>query len=656
MNNTPADYERGIKRARAFMAFLSAALVLIGQTMLFTTPAKQETGIPVPFWLSLAGMLFFAASLAIKPPKFLAVYFDRLSLDGAAPWVLAAVTLSLLATLSMILFQRVSRINYGPVITLWFAGITCYVAAFLKDSLPNIHFRAWLKENRNELLLVSGVTLLAFLLRFYNLGSIPRVINGDEGLIGLAAQSTFQGALANPFALFENFGALYLLAINAVIEFFGPTMFSLRFLPAIGGILAIPAVYLLAREIAEKRVALIAATLLAFAHTHIHFSRTAAVAYIYGTWLIPLELYFLLSGLKNRSAWRAAIGGCLLAIHFSIYISAQIAAGVILIYILLSFLLFRGWFKAVGKAVAVFWGGFAIAIIPEAFYISQHMNEFTSRLNADGTFQTGWLEQTMSATGKGTVQILFERVIHAFLSLIYYPAIDFYGSPVPLLTLITAALFLIGLGITLWRFRSPEYLLLNCYFWGFTLAVGIFALPPTADTYRMLVVIPAAVIMAAIAIDQILEAVGVGWSSSRLAYAAITVLLILNISAHNVWVYYGDFAGRCLYADNMVGRFASYLGSVARTVKREDAIFLLSDDIYRYGTHLSADYLSNGRSITNVMDPVDTLEAIPGRVIIASPNRFDELTSWIADHPGGDVNYTYDCRNLIMISYYIPQR
>jgi hypothetical protein len=262
----------------------------------------------------------------------------------------------------------------------------------------------------------------------------------------------------------------------------------------------------------------------------------------------------------------------------------------------------------------------------------------------------------MSATGKGTVQILFERVIHAFLSLIYYPAIDFYGSPVPLLTLITAALFLIGLGITLWRFRSPEYLLLNCYFWGFTLAVGIFALPPTADTYRMLVAIPAAVIMAAIAIDQILEAVGVGWSSSRLAYAAITVLLILNISAHNVWIYYGDFAGRCLYADSTVGRFASYLGSFARTVKREDDIFLLSDDIYRYGTHLSADYLSNGRSITNVMDPVDTLEAIPGRVIIASPNRFEELTSWIANHPGGNVNYTYDCRNLIMISYYIPER
>jgi asparagine N-glycosylation enzyme membrane subunit Stt3 len=145
------------------------------------------------------------------------------------------------------------------------------------------------------------------------------------------------------------------MSITGVIGFFGPTMFSLRFLPAIGGTLAIPAVYLLAREIAGKRIALTAATLLAFAHAHIHFSRTAAVAYIYGTWFIPLELYFLLSGLKNRSAWKAAIGGCLLAFHFSIYISAH--RGGVILSTSVVFLLFR-----VDKAMEGnngFLGGFA---------------------------------------------------------------------------------------------------------------------------------------------------------------------------------------------------------------------------------------------------------------------------------------------------------
>jgi hypothetical protein len=67
----------------------------------------------------------------------------------------------------------------------------------------------------------------------------------------------------------------------------------------------------------------------------------------------------------------------------------------------------------------------------------------------------------MASTGQSAFQVLGGRVIHAFMSLIYYPTIDFYGSPVPMLTLFSAAMFLLGLGISLWRTRAPGYLLLN---------------------------------------------------------------------------------------------------------------------------------------------------------------------------------------------------
>ena len=655
MDRDRTDGERGVKRLRGAIAIIALSMILIGQTMLFTEPIKQDIGIPASFWLSLAGIFILVIGLALRPPKFLVTFFDRLPLDGAVPWVLAAVLLSALAAFSMVQFQKVARINYGPVIMLWFASIGCYITAFSKG-IPRIHVKTWWKENRTEILLAGGMTLLAFLVRFYRLGDIPRVINGDEGLIGLAAQSTSQGQMANPFALFENFGGLYLLAINTLFSLLGTSIFSLRLLPAAGGVLAIPAVYLLSREIAGKRVALISAALLAFSHAHIHFSRTAAVAYIQGTWLVPLELYFLLSGLKNRSAWRTAIGGCLLAVHFSIYLSAQIVVGILIVYLVLSLILFRTWIKTAARQVFVFWGGFLIALLPEAVFASQNTSEFFARLNADGTFQSGWLEQTMSLTGKGAVQILAERVIHAFLSLIYYPAFDFYGSPVPILTLVGAALFLIGMGIAIWRFRSPEYLLLNCYFWGFTFAIGIFALPPTADSYRMLAALPAALIMAAAALDQILHLVGLGWSTSRPAYAAITLFTIASLGFYNLWVYYGDFAGRCMYADSTVTRFASYLGSYARKVGAEDTVYLLSDDLYRYGTHASVDFLSGRHPIINLMESIDTLKTSPGEVIIANPNRFDELRNWVKSNPGGEMKYIYDCTNLIMITYSIPQR
>ena len=120
-------------------------------------------------------------------------------------------------------------------------------------------------------------------------------------------------------------------------------------------------------------------------------------------------------------------------------------------------------------------------IMPEFFFIIRNFNEFFNRLSQDGTFQSGWLAQTVINTGQNPVQVLAGRVVHAFLSLIYYPALDFYGSNIPMLTIFASVFFLAGLGIALLRVRKPGMLLLNGYFWAATLAVGIFSVPPSAD-------------------------------------------------------------------------------------------------------------------------------------------------------------------------------
>jgi 4-amino-4-deoxy-L-arabinose transferase-like glycosyltransferase len=654
MKSKKTDPNVTVNRIRGTFALLTVFLVIIGQTILYTSPVRQETGMPVFLWLCIAGVILFIGSLAFRPPHFLQLIFSKVQFTGSTPWVVVAIMLSLLATVSTVLFQKVGNLNYLPVISLWLSGAICYVAAFSKDIFSNLRWKSWLKTNRNEIIAIGVVALVGILVRFYHLGSIPRVINGDEGRLGLAAESTIKDPLSNPFALWDNIGALYLQGVYYVIKLLGATPFSLRLLPAIGGVLAIPALYLFARQVAGKRVALISAALLAFSHFHINFSRTAGADYIHTTWLVPLDLYFLLSGLEKRSFWRTALAGVLLAIYFSIFQTAQITIVIVFIYLLAVLLFFRSWFKAAGRQILVFWGGFLVPLLPEAFYIWQHPSEFLARLGASGTFQTGWLSQTMASTGQSAVQILAGRVLHAFLSLIYYPALDFYGSPIPPLTLISATLFLIGLGVSLWRTRTQNYLLLNSYFWGFTLAVGIFAIPPSADSYRMLIVLPAAILMAAIGFDQILAVVGLGWDKARLGYPLVASITLLSILATNLWTYFGDFAGNCRYADNPQGRFASYLGSYARTVKPEDTIYLLSNDIYFYGSHASVDFLSQGRKIINVKESVDTVTVSSGETIVANPDRFDELKSWVAAHPGGELYYFYDCTKTIMVVYQSP--
>lgn len=182
----------------------------------------------------------------------------------------------------------------------------------------------------------------------------------------------------------------------------------------------------------------------------------------------------------------------------------------------------------------------------------------------------------MQITGQSVVEILFGRVTHAFLSLIYYPAFDFYGSPAPMLSMISTVIFLAGLGIVLWRLKHPAYLLLNGYFWAATVAIGIFAIPPSADSYRMLMALPAAMIMAAIGLEEILEMLGITWENKRYAYTVSVCIVFVSLIVFNLWTYYFDFAGRCRFASNTEGRFASYFGgNWLRLIVKNKFIYLV---------------------------------------------------------------------------------
>lgn len=651
MPNRKSETNGDVMKARRLIAFVGFTLVLSSQLLVSSQPIINEMTVFPPYTgLAIVGLTVFFSSVVIKPTKFWQELSTRALFQDRIFWLLFAVTFSVLTAIGTTLFQQ----NYIPLVSLWLMSAMGYLLVFAEQRLSLEKLWLKIKENRVEILTVIAITILAAILRFFNLGQVPRVLDGDEGLVGLAAQATADGRLSNPFALWENFGALYLQMINGMLRLFGATPFALRLLPAIGGVLAIPSLYLFARQISGRRIALIAAIFLAISHTHIHFSRIASVAYIHGAWLVPLELYFLLSGLEKRSTWRTALGGILLAIHFSVYLTAQVIIALVLIYMVISFIINRSWFKEAYRAALAFWGGFLITILPEAFYISRNMAEFTNRISQNGTFQSGWLDATVQSTGQSAASVLFGRVVHAFMSLIYYPAFDFYGSPLPMLTVVSSMLFLIGLGMVFLRTRQPSCLLLNGYFWGTTISVGVFAIPPSADSYRMLMAFPAAVIMFAIGLDYILELFGIGWNTARNLYTFSASFVLLSLLVLNVWTYFGDFAGQCRFGGNLESRFASYLGSYVRTVTSESNIYLLSDDIYFYGSHGSTDFLSLRRPIINHPESLDTLSPITGETIIANPDRIQELEDWVRLHPGGEVRYQYDCTRTILLAYQIP--
>jgi hypothetical protein len=637
-------------------ALAGILLIAIGQYRLRTQVIDETKILPDSSWWFLLGMGILIISLFIRSGQRFQRIASRLNISETGFGVLASLLLCFLTIASYILFHTNGKVAYLSITLLWFATGIAYILAFRNRDHASFDIKKWYADHRTELILVILAVAIGAILRLYRLGDVPRIIDGDEGLIGLFAQSTKDGYLASPFALWENFGASYLQLVNFLFEIMGTSPSALRLLPAISGILAIPAVYLFARQVAGIRVALISAFLLAVAHSHIHFSRIASVGYIHGTWLAPLELYLLLSGLEKRSSWRMAAAGVLLAMHLQVYLTSQIIIGLVLVYMFISYLFLRNWFRPALRQVAVLWGGFTVALLPQLYFILNNSNEFFSRLSADGTFQSGWLTSTMTASGKSAIEILAGRVSHAFLSLIYYPAVDFYGSNAPLLNIFVAILFIMGLSIAIVRTKSPGFLMLNGYFWAGTFAIGVFSIPPSADSYRMLMTLPPVIVMAAMGLDHLMNMMGFSWEKSPGTYIFSATGVMVAMSIIGVWTYYFDFAGNCRYGGGQVGRFASYLGGYAGTVDQNSDIYLLSDSIYFYGTHASTDFLSQHRPIANYPEAMDSYEIKYGETIVASPPRIPELLTWAEAHPGGSLTRLYDCDNLILVAYQIPEK
>ncbi|PIZ24921.1 hypothetical protein COY48_00360 [Candidatus Collierbacteria bacterium CG_4_10_14_0_8_um_filter_43_86] len=162
-------------------------------------------------------------------------------------------------------------------------------------------------------------TLLGGLLRFWKLDSFPVSLNWDEASHGYNAYSILltgkdEWGVRFP-QIFRAFGdyklPLYIYLTTLPVWLFGLTTFSVRFISALAGTLAIPGIYLLTRELFSttsatqheittnnhgpitNNLALVTALLLAVSPWHFFISRPALEANLSLT-LIIFGFYFLL--------------------------------------------------------------------------------------------------------------------------------------------------------------------------------------------------------------------------------------------------------------------------------------------------------------------------------------------------------------------------
>ena len=227
------------------------------------------------------------------------------------------------------------------------------------------------------------IVALAFAVRVIGIDKYPVGFTQDEASFGYDAYSllkTGKDQWGERFPLvLRSFGdfklPLYSYLAIPTVAVFGLNEFAVRLPNAIFGGLAVIATYLMVREFKkeDRKLAILAALLLAFSPWHISLSRCAFEANL-TTFFIPFGVWLYLKGLKNKKWMFVAslsFGLNLFSYHTARLVTPVIFLGLYIFFVGLNGNFFRGLKKFVGKnklgfftfalffaisASSIFWG------------------------------------------------------------------------------------------------------------------------------------------------------------------------------------------------------------------------------------------------------------------------------------------------------------
>jgi 4-amino-4-deoxy-L-arabinose transferase-like glycosyltransferase len=356
-----------------------------------------------------------------------------------------------------------------------------------------------MRFSKRELLLLALITLLAAVLRLYRLDDIPPGLCGDTAYKGIGADRILMGEY--PIFFEESWGGIepmYMYLLAGLFAVLGSTTLIIKVLSAIIGIVTVPLLYLLVRRMLSSRaVALLASGFLAISYWHISYSRLGWEI-ILGPPFVILTLYLLWRALETHR-WRDFVwAGLALGASLYTYQAQRFLPILIVCYLLCRGLLEKGFWREYGAKVAL---SLAIAVLvfaPLGLYFATHSGAFLRRarevsifnpeMNPEGALRS-FLESSVKVLG--TYNVSGDPLWRHNL-----PGRPAFDIPI-------SVLFLLGLAISLTRWRQRPYSLL--LFWLVILTLPPVLTPPRDVPHfsRSVGALPAACVFPAIGMERL---------------------------------------------------------------------------------------------------------------------------------------------------------
>ena len=317
------------------------------------------------------------------------------------------------------------------------------------------------RVRRVKWLLLAAVVLLAAFFRLHRIDNLPPGDGYDPAFYGIDALEILEGA--RPVFLPTNYGRepLFSYAVALAFLLLGASTRAIHVTSAVFGILAVPAVYLVAEELFAEEDGLlgrfgglVAALMMAVSYWHLNWSRYGVRAI-----LVPLfaaaTLYFLWRGLRTGALLPFLLCGVSLGVSMYTYQAARMLPVLVLV-----------GFAAVawdrGAITRRDWRHFlivaAVAMLifaPLGVYFATHPDSSFHRIRDVLVIQGE--QSTLS-----NLRAVLNQTIDALLTF------SFVGDSRPYSTIpgrpslnpFFSALFLLGIGVSLTRLRKPNHLFL----------------------------------------------------------------------------------------------------------------------------------------------------------------------------------------------------
>jgi 4-amino-4-deoxy-L-arabinose transferase-like glycosyltransferase len=537
--------------------------------------------------------------------------------------------------------ERPAGADFGDLFALWLIGLASFLLAFVRYAhLPADPWRRlqnWASRNRIELAGLTALMLLALFVRAYDLEHIPANLGGDEGTWAMEGLAMLDGGLANPFGTrWFAFPSMSFLVWGLSTRVFGDTVGGVRAISALIGTASVLFAYLLARELWSRRVAWLAAIILAFGHYHIHFSRLA-VNNIADSLFITLALYLLVRGLRSsRSIW-FALSGSVIGAGWYGYFGARLVGVIAALYLAWRMAAEEEFLARHRRHVLGMVAGALVVTAPLLLNYAANPSVLTEGFDRVSIFASGWLGREQEITERSAFSLLLQQVCKSVSAFHYTLDPTFwYRARIPLVDSVSGILLVFGLIWCTAHHSWPSNGLLLIWFW-LALSTGWMITENPPSSQRMVIVTPALAILVALGLDRLLWLEREVLDSRRAVRLVLAGILLAAMVSLNLGYYFFYYTPTRVYGNptaEMTTRLARYL-----LHQEDDYVVYLHGPPFVYWDFGTLRFMARGISGVDVPPlgegPTPEPDLSRGARFVFHPARVDELATIRARYPGG---------------------